>query len=225
LLEAAAAAPAADAEAWSRLGDWYRKADRHTDAARAYGRAIAAAEAVAGAKPNWVQYFLRGSSAEQAGDWAAAEPDLRRALELAPDEPTALNYLGYALLDRGRDLDAAQALIARASALRPDDGFITDSLGWAQFRLGQFDAAVTTLERAVAAEPGDPTINEHLGDAYWRAGRRIEARFRWRSAFDLGTTPKAKAMVAAKLDYGLDIALTSAGQGDAAWLSNTRPPN
>lgn len=223
LLETAAAAPGADAEALSRLGDWFRKADQHVDAARAYGRAIALLEAT-DAKPNWTLYFLRGSSFEQAGDWKAAEPDLRRALELAPDEPTVLNYLGYALLDRGLTLDAAQTLIARASALRPDDGFITDSLGWAQFRRGQFDEAVVTLERAAAAEPGDPTINEHLGDAYWRAGRRIEARFRWRAAYDLGTVPKARAAVAAKLDFGLDVALAGT-QGDAAWLSNTPPPN
>lgn len=223
LLEAAASGPGADAEAWSRLGDWFRKAEQHVDAARAYGRAIALAEAGDG-KPNWTLYFLRGSSFEQAGDWKAAEPDLRRALALAPDEPTVLNYLGYALLDRGLTLDAAQALIARASALRPDDGFITDSLGWAQFRRGQFEAAVETLERAAAAEPGDPTINEHLGDAYWRAGRRIEARFRWRAAYDLGTVEKARALVAAKLDFGLDVALAGT-QGNAAWLSNTPPPN
>ena len=224
LLEAATVAPGADVEAWSRLGDWFRKADAHADAARAYTRAIALAEAAPGPR-NWTLYFLRGSSHEQAGDWKAAEPDLRRALALAPSEPTVLNYLGYALLDRGLTLDAAQALITRASALRPDDGFITDSLGWAQYRRGQYQAAVTTLERATAAEPGDPTINEHLGDAYWRAGRRIEARFRWRAAYDLGTVATAKAAVAAKLDFGLDAALSIAKQGDAAWLSNTRPQN
>lgn len=222
LLEAAAAAPGADAEAWSRLGDWFRKAEQHTDAARAYGRAIALTANEG--KPNWTLYFLRGSSFEQAGDWKAAEPDLRRALALAPDEPTVLNYLGYALLDRGLTLDDAQTLIARASALRPDDGFITDSLGWAQFRRGQFAEAVETLERAAAAEPGDPTINEHLGDAYWRMGRRIEARFRWRAAYDLGTVAKARAAVAAKLDFGLDVAMAGT-QGEPAWLSNTLPPN
>ena len=207
LLEAAVAAPDADGDSWSRLGDWYRKAERHADAANAYAKAIAADP-----KPAWALYFLRGSSFEQAGDWAKAEPDLRQALALAPDEPAVLNYLGYALLDRGLTLDAAETLIARASALRPDDGFITDSLGWAQFRRGRYDEAVATLERAVAAEPGDPTINEHLGDAYWRAGRRIEARFRWRAALDLAATPKAKATAAAKLDYGLDVALSAAAQ-------------
>ena len=225
LLEAAANGPDAGADSWSRLGDWYRKAERHGDAARAYGHAIALTVApAASGKPGWALYFLRGSSLEQAHDWAAAEPDLRRALDLAPDEPAVLNYLGYALLDRGQTVPAARALIARAAKLRPDDGFITDSLGWADYRLGDLPAAVATLERAAAAEPGDPTINEHLGDAYWRAGRRIEARFRWRAAHDLGTDAKARAAVAIKLDYGLDAAVAS--QGDAAWpTSNTRPPS
>ncbi len=225
LLETAANASGANADSWSRLGDWYRKAMRHADAARAYGRAIALAP---DGKAGWALYFLRGSSFEQAHDWAAAEPDLRRALALAPDEPAVLNYLGYALLDRGLTLPAARALIARAAKLRPDDGFITDSLGWADYRLGDYASAIATLERAVAAEPGDATINEHLGDAYWRAGRRIEARFRWRAAFDLGSDAKAKSAVAAKLDYGLDVATADASKGDGAWPTTTpssRPPS
>ena len=226
LLEAATKGPGADAAAWARLGDWYRKADAQADAARAYGQALAAAAARdPAAQPGWTLYFLRGSSYEQAGDWAHAEPDLRRALALAPDEPAILNYLGYALLDRGQTLDAAQALIARAAQLRPDDGFIVDSLGWAQYRRGDAQA-VGTLERAVALEPGDPTINEHLGDAYWRAGRRIEARFRWRAALDLGPLAKARGAIAKKLDYGLDV--TALGtNGDATWTTSPapRPPS
>ena len=66
-------------------------------------------------------------------------------------------------------------MLHRAVELRPDDGFIVDSLGWAYFRLGEYDKAVTYLERAVELEPGDPVINDHLGDAYWRVGREREA--------------------------------------------------
>lgn len=208
-LTAATRAPGADAEAWARLGDWQRKAERYASAADSYARAMVVAP---GGDGNWTLHFLRGSSLEQAGDWAAAEPELRRALALAPDEPAALNYLGYAMLDRGQNPAAAKTLIERAAKLKPDDGFIVDSLGWAQFRLGNISGAVATLERAAAAEPSDPTINEHLGDAYWRAGRRIEARFRWRAALDLNPTVKARASIAAKLDYGLDVAPTLAAQ-------------
>lgn len=228
-LVAATKASDADSEAWARLGDWQRKAERYADAARSYARAIALAP---GGKPAWILYFLRGSTLEQAGDWSLAEPDLRTALAMVPDEPTVLNYLGYAMLDRGQDVPAAKAFVERASQLKPDDGFIADSLGWAQYRLGDMAAAVKTLERAAAAEPSDPTINEHLGDAYWRSGRRIEARFRWRAAIDLDPTPKARASLAAKLDYGLDVAqrlaantVAAAPKETGAWTANTPPRN
>ncbi len=208
LLLAEAQAPGADIDDWTRLGDWYRSQDRLTEAVTAYDKALA----LAGPKDAalWAYYFQRGSAREQVGDWAGAESDLRRALELAPNEPIVLNYLGYSLLDRGLKLAEAQALIERAATAKPDDGSILDSLGWAYFRTGQYDRAVVELERAVAAQPGDPTINEHLGDAYWRIGRKLEARYRWRAALDLDPTAKQKDLLAAKLDYGLDVALATA---------------
>jgi tetratricopeptide (TPR) repeat protein len=222
LLQAAVAAPSATAQDWVRLGDWYRRGDDYTAAVSAYDRALTLAQnsgahskTSASEASLWPLYFLRGSAREQAHDWAGAEPDLRNALAMAPDDATVLNYLGYAMLDRGINLPEAQALIERAAAMKPDDGFIQDSLGWAYFRTGQFDKAVPALERAVAAEPGDPTINEHLGDAYWRTGRPIEARFRWRATLDLDPTPKQKALVAKKLDYGLDVATTFAATTSA----------
>ncbi len=206
LLKAAASAKGADASDWLRLGDWYRSKDINTDAAAAYGRAIALTPAA----DAWLPYFLRGSVRERGGDWAAAEPDLREALKRAPDEPVILNYLGYSLLDRGARIDEARTLIERAARLKPDDGGIIDSLGWVQFRQGQFADAMATLERAVALEPTDPTVGTHLGDAYWRVGRRIEARFRWRMALALDPTPTEAKVLQAKLDYGLDAALAMA---------------
>ncbi|HPU16235.1 MAG TPA: tetratricopeptide repeat protein, partial [Polymorphobacter sp.] len=213
LLVAATVAPGAGIDDWTRLGDWHRAEERLTDAVTAYDKALALAPPRDPAL--WAYYFQRGSAREQAGDWAGAESDLRRALELAPNEPIVLNYLGYSLLDRGLRLAEAQALIERAAAVKPDDGSVLDSLGWAYFRSGQYAKAVPELERAVAAQPGDPTINEHLGDAYWRVGRQLEARFRWRAALDLEPTAKQKALLAAKLDYGLDVALA---------LAPTAPP-
>jgi len=210
LLEASAHASGATSEDWARLGDFDRKAARYGDAVQAYDHAFAAADGVEAGKAgteNWTLYFLRGSAYEQAGDFAHAEPDLRRALQLSSQEPVVLNYLGYALLDRGLKLSEAQSLIETAAKLKPDDGFIIDSLGWAYYRTGQFDKAVATLEHAVTAEAGDPAINDHLGDAYWRVGRKLEARFRWRAAVDLGIPAGQLAGVRAKLDYGLDVAV------------------
>jgi len=205
LLEAAAASEGATAGDWSRLGEAYQRIERHPDAVRAYDRALAAG----GAPDQWTLFFARGAAHERAGNWPQAEADLRRALALAPKEAAILNYLGYALLDRGERLAEAQALIEQAVALRPDDGHIIDSLGWAHFVAGRYDKAVEWLERAVAEVPDDSTINEHLGDAYWKVGRRTEARYRWKAALDGGADEAAKKRVARKLDVGLDVALAA----------------
>ena len=207
LLEAAAMAPGATLEDWSRLGEAYQRTDRFAEAARALDRALALATPET---PDlWTHYFSRGAAHERAGQWPQAEADLRKALSLAPKEAAILNYLGYALLDRGERLPEAQSLIEAAVAQRPDDGHIVDSLGWVHFTAGRYAKAVELLERAVAGVPGDPTINEHLGDAYWKTGRRTEARYRWRASLDSEPDAAGKKRVTAKLDYGLDVGLAA----------------
>ncbi len=208
LLTARTAAADADADDWTRLGDWHRRAERFPQAIAAYSRAIALSSG--GDTANWGLWFLRGSMEERANQWPAAEVDLREALRRSPDEPIVLNYLGYSLLDRATATAEAATLIERAAKLRPGDGGIIDSLGWSQFRQGRYADAVTTLERAATLEPTDPTVTEHLGDAYWRTGRRIEARFKWRAASDLDPSAAQKTALRAKLDYGLDAALAMA---------------
>lgn len=206
LLRAAAEAAGAGSDAWVRLGDWHRRAERHLPAIEAYSRALA----IDGESAAWALWFLRGSMKERAGDWMGAEADLRHALQRRPDEAVVLNYLGYSLLDRGLKLPEATAMIEKAAALRPADGGIVDSLGWSQFRQGRFDEAVVTLEKAAELEPSDPTVNEHLGDAYWRMGRLIEARFRWQAAMALDPSSSQRASLDARLRYGLDAALAMA---------------
>jgi tetratricopeptide (TPR) repeat protein len=114
-----------------------------------------------------------------------------------------LNYLGYSWVDMGMHLDRAKGMLHRAVELRPDDGFIVDSLGWVHYRLGDYDAAVEQLERAVELEPGDPVINDHLGDAYWRVGRQREARYQWRRALTLEPEEDTVAAIEEKLRQGL----------------------
>jgi Flp pilus assembly protein TadD len=94
-------------------------------------------------------------------------------------------------------------MIERAVTLRPNSGFIVDSLGWAHFKLGAFDTAVRYLERAVELSPGDPTLNDHLGDAYWMVGRRIEARFQWTRALTLKPSDTERARIEVKVRDGL----------------------
>lgn len=161
-----------------RYGDALVAAKRYGDAAGAYAEAIRRAGDDAG----WALYLQKGGALEQAGDWPQARVSLAKAVELAPDEPLALNYLGYAELEHGGDVATAFRLIEKASTLKPADPSITDSLGWAYFQLGQTARALPLLERAAQAQPADETIHEHLGDAYWKSGRFFEARYAWRAA-------------------------------------------
>ncbi|MET0313512.1 MAG: tetratricopeptide repeat protein, partial [Hansschlegelia sp.] len=129
--------------------------------------------------------------------------DLKKALVLSPDQPLIMNYLGYSWIDKGVNLDEGMKLIKRAVELKPDDGYIVDSLGWAHYRLGKYDDAVRELERAVELRPQDPVMNDHLGDAYWRVGRKVEARFQWSHAVDLKPEDKELPKIEAKLKDGL----------------------
>jgi len=152
---------------------------------------------------HWRILYARGIAHERARDWPKAEADFLKALELEPEHPFVLNYLGYTWVDRGEHLDEALGMIERAVDQRPNDGFIVDSLGWAHYRLGDYHEAVRQLERAVELQPDDPTINDHLGDALWQVGRVSEARFQWRRALTLGPDEDLATAIRAKLDHGL----------------------
>lgn len=189
-------------DALMNLGDILRGKERFADAAKAYDRAI---ERMPQLTPeDWVVLYTRGTVLERSGQWDRAEKDFLRALELAPDQPYVLNYLGYSWIELGRNVDQATAMIQRAVAQQPTAGFIVDSLGWGQYKLGQYEDAVRNLERAVQLTPGDSTVNDHLGDAYWKVGRKREARFQWQKALDLGPDEKAAPILRAKLEKGLD---------------------
>jgi nucleoid-associated protein YgaU len=142
---------------------------------------------------------VRGIAYERNKEWPKAEADFKRALELKPDQPQVLNYLGYSWVDQGMNLEPALKMIETAVAAAPNDGYIIDSLGWAFYRLGRYEEAVETLERAVQLRPNDPEINDHLGDAYFHAGRPLEARFQWNVALAMDEDGNVKARVLPKL--------------------------
>jgi tetratricopeptide (TPR) repeat protein len=190
-----------DLDAWTALGDTYRSTQKFTEASDAYDHAIALIGS--GTAKDWPIYFARAVSEEGAKNWNAAEVDLKKALLLAPDEPSVLNYLGYSYVDQNRNIPEALAMLERAHALKPTDGYIADSVGWAYFKLGRYADAARTLESAVELIPGDPTINDHLGDAYWRVGRKLEARFQWSHALTFGPEDDEKALIEKKLQDGL----------------------
>jgi len=203
-LERITAASPNDISAWTSLGDAYRAADKNVEAAKAYSKAIALIGTPQ--KKDWPVLFARAVSEEGAKDWNASEADLKEALQLSPDEPEVLNYLGYSWVDRGRNLPQAVAMLEKARALSPYDGYITDSVGWAYFKLGRYGDASKVLEQAVLLVPGDATINEHYGDALWMAGHKLDAHFQWNHALAFNTDPKDKVKIQKKLQDGLNLA-------------------
>ena len=184
------------------LGHLLRSANKFEEAAAAYDEAIKRKGGL-GPADGWLRY-ARAIALERSGRWAEAEKEFLAALETLGNEPLILNYLGYSWIDRDENLDKARDMVARAVELRPEDGFITDSLGWAEYRAGDFEAAVATLERAIALQPVDPVINEHLGDAYWQVGRYREARFQWRRALSFDPDAELIPVIEGKLRCGVD---------------------
>jgi tetratricopeptide (TPR) repeat protein len=136
-------------------------------------------------------FFARGAAYERLKDYDKATADLSKALELEPDNPVVLNYLGYMWIDQGKNIEQGYDYIKQAVLLRPNDGAIVDSLGWVYYKRGKFDVAVRYLEKAVSLMPFDATINMHLGDVYHKLGRTNEARVQWRRALDLGPDTEA----------------------------------
>jgi tetratricopeptide (TPR) repeat protein len=186
------------------MGSILRSHKRYEEAAKTYTRAI---DLIAKPDKNdWGLFYARGVCHERMKEWPNAEADLKRALELSPDQPLVLNYLGYSWVDQGLFLKEAMDLIRKAVELKPDDGYFVDSLGWAHYRLGEYAEAAKHLERAVELRPDDPVINDHLGDAYWRVGRRLEARYQWSQALTLEPEPEEIETIKLKLADGLEAA-------------------
>jgi tetratricopeptide (TPR) repeat protein len=202
-----------DIEAIMALGNIERGRKKFGDCATTYSQAIEAMASMTD-KNTWVTYYYRGICLERSKQWNKAEVDMRKALELQPEQPHVLNYLGYSWIDQGVNLDEGMKMIKRAVEQRPDDGYIVDSLGWAYYRIGNFEDAVKNLERAIDLKPEDPTINDHLGDAYWRVGRTLEAKFQWAHARDLKPEPEELPKIEAKIANGLPEDTSSAASAD-----------
>ena len=198
-----------DVEALSALAELQRSTKKYAEAADTYDKAIAAVGIPQ--RDNWTLFYFRGICYERSKQWPKAEVDFKKALELNPDQPLVLNYLGYSWVDQGLNLEEAFKMLRKAVELRPNDGYIVDSLGWAHYKLGQYVEATETLEKAIDLKPADPILNNHLGDAYWRVNRRIEAHFQWNHARDMGPDPEDLPAILKKIEVGLpDLATDTA---------------
>lgn len=195
-------------------GDLYRQLEDWDKAILAYDRAVELYAAQDNAQ--WFVFYARAIAHERKGDWPPAEADFRAALELNPEQPQVLNYLGYSLVEQKEKLDEALDMIERAVASEPNSGYIVDSLGWALYRLGRYDEAIIHMERAAELMPVDPVVNDHLGDVLWSVGRVIEARFQWKRALSFVDEEKPSPDVdpermRRKLEVGLDKVLEEEG--------------
>ena len=190
-----------DVEAIMALGNIERGKKKFAECGETYTLGIDALPEIT--EQSWVFYYFRGICFERSKQWPKSEADLKKALELKPEQPHVLNYLGYSWIDQGINLDEGMKMIRRAVEQRPDDGYIVDSLGWAYYRIGNYEEATKHLERAIDLKPEDPTINDHLGDAYWKIGRKLEAKFQWSHARDLKPEPEELPKIEAKIKNGL----------------------
>ena len=193
--QAAAQRTDATTDDWQRYGDLLVQAGRDADAVPWFRRLTQ--------RPNagWTDWLQYGGALDRAGHWAEAEPALEKAVALGPDQPLALNYLGYARIEHGENAAAATRLLVRARGLKPDDDSIADSLGWAYFRSGDPVRALPLVEQAAVGEPTNAEIDEHLGDIYWSIGRRYEARYAWRAA-TITAPPADEARLTGKIADG-----------------------
>lgn len=200
---------------YASLGDIHRQQLNFEEARDAYSAALDGyAE---GAPILWWILYSRGMMHERLDDWPEAEADFRTALELNPDNPSILNYLGYSMVDRGltANYDEALGMIETAVAVRPDSGAIVDSLAWVYYKVGRYQDAVSPMERAAELEPNDPVISDHLGDVYWMVGRTIEARFQWRRALSFDAETEEADRIRRKINFGLDAVYLEDGETPA----------
>ncbi len=214
VLDALAQSHAALPVVHSTRGDLLRQLERYDEATASYSRALDLYETIT--ERQWFLLYTRGIAYERQGLWEQAEADFRHALELNPDQPQVLNYLGYSLVEKQMKLDEALDMIQRAVAARPDSGYIVDSLGWVLYRLGRYEEAVEHMERAAELMPIDPIVNDHLGDVYWAVGREMEARFMWKRALSFVDWEEAAEeadpeRIRRKIEVGLDQVLAEEG--------------
>jgi len=210
-----------DLIAYTTLGGVLSQHEEYRAAADIYDKAVARLGTPRNS--NWDLFYRRGIAYERLKEWDKAEPNFRKSLELSPDQANVLNYLGYSWIDMGINLEEGMAMIRKAVELKPGSGFIVDSLGWAHYRLGQYEDAVVELERAVELMPEDPVVNDHLGDAYWMVGRRLEATFQWNHALANKPEPADELKIREKLAKGLVAPTPAVAETQPATEGQTPP--
>ncbi len=196
----------ADRSVWLALGNMYTRVHRWKDAEDALNKA----ETLTKKKEDRIYLlFLRGALADRQKHPELAEPYFRQALELDPNNAMTLNYMGYMLADKGIRLPEAIKLIRKAVELEPMNGAYLDSLGWAYFKMGEYELAEENLRQAVERDQTDPTVHDHLGDLYEKTGRIRLAAAQWElslSEYSRSSTADVEPGDVAKVQHKLETA-------------------
>ena len=146
----------------------------------------------------------RGIAYERIGEWDKAEIDFLSSLKINPEQAYVINYLAYSWIEKGIKINKSLNMLEKANRLRSNDPYITDSLGWALFKLERYEEAKDYLQMAVKLLPADPIINDHYGDALWKNGKKIQARYYWNYVFNLEKTDdELRESIEKKLIKGL----------------------
>ena len=149
-------------------------------------------------KQYWRIFYLKGIASERLNKWPQAEKSFLKALELNPNHPSVLNYLAYSWIEKDMNLEKSMSMLRLALASEPRSGHIIDSYGWGLYKQQKYDEAVKYLEKASSLVPSEPEIIDHLGDVYWQLGRKREARYEWKKAYDLYEEDSDKRLIIRK---------------------------
>ena len=159
------------------IANFYRNSKEHHKAIKYYTELIATLEEDSDIKSDLL--YRRGGSYERIEKFEEADKDLLNALEISPNDAYILNYLAYSWLERDIKIKDAIEMLEKAYALKNNDPYIIDSIGWAYYLIDDFLKAENFLRRAVELMPNDPIVNDHYADILWKLDRKIQARYFW----------------------------------------------
>ncbi|WP_435089903.1 tetratricopeptide repeat protein [Candidatus Pelagibacter bacterium nBUS_30] len=184
------------------IANFYKNSKKYEKAIEYYTKIILSLSEDSDIKSDLL--YRRGGSYERLKDFKKADKDLLQSLRIKPEDAYVLNYLAYSWLERDYQIDKAIEMLERAYALRNNDPYIIDSIGWAYYLIKNYVEAEKYIKRAVELMPEDATVNDHYGDILWKLNRKIQARYFWKNVLNLDNTdPNLRKKIDIKIIEGL----------------------
>ena len=168
------------------IANFYKNSKNYEKAIKNYTQIILSLDEDSEIKSDLL--YRRGGSYERLGNYEKADKDLLNSLRINPEDAYVLNYLAYSWLERDYQINEAMEMLEKAYALRSNDPYITDSIGWAYYLIDNYVEAEKYIKKAVELMPEDPTVNDHYGDILWKLNRKIQARYFWNNVLNSDDT-------------------------------------